>query len=114
MGRIEAARSCHSRHPGAHSIPLSAVGGPTRRWPDCVRAPVSLTGKPSHAVPMASRPSIASGIAGMMQTRSYGTFDLIELNGDDIRRDPLAVRKARCLSASMCGRRARRRQTSSG
>jgi ATP-dependent DNA ligase len=44
----------------------------------------------------AGRASTASAAAGM--TTFLYAFDLIELNGDDLRRDPLEVRKASLAS----------------
>ena len=46
----------------------------------------------------ASRRSIVSDTAGMTSFVFLYAFDLIELNGDDLRRDPLVVRKATLAS----------------
>jgi hypothetical protein len=42
--------------------------------------------------------SISSGTTALTRAYSLYTFDLIELNGDDLRRDPLEVRKAALAS----------------
>jgi hypothetical protein len=47
-----------------------------------------------HAVPMESPPSIASAYRHHDADVFMWAFDLIEFNGDDLRLDPFAVRKA--------------------
>ena len=42
--------------------------------------------------------SISSGTSALTRASSSTPFDLIELNGDDLRRDPLEVRKATLAS----------------
>ena len=59
----------------------------------CVRGPASSMARRCAVVRMACPPSIASATAGMMPACSLYAFDLLELNGDDLRREALEVRK---------------------
>src|SRR5215831_10941493 len=60
------------------------------RSPGCARAPALSTAKLSPAMTTALPRSISSGTTALF----LYAFDLIELNDDDLRRDPLEVRKA--------------------
>ena len=70
----------------------------SRRWPAYARAPALSTGRPSCD---------DNGVASFDLIRHQRAneriflfaFDLIELNGDDLRREPLEVRKATLRSA---------------
>src|SRR5947209_17610878 len=55
-------------------------------------------GRRSPATITACQASIASGYRRHDSTVFLYAFDLIELNGDDLRRDPLIVRKATLAS----------------
>jgi bifunctional non-homologous end joining protein LigD len=59
----------------------------------CVRGPASSMARRCAVVRMACPASIASATAGMMPACSLYAFDLLELNGDDLRREALEVRK---------------------
>jgi hypothetical protein len=54
----------------------------------------------THCFPRVSsdRPLIVEGLARLRSCSCIIAFDLIELNGDDLRRDPLQVRKAALTS----------------
>ena len=54
--------------------------------------------KLSLAMTTASPRSISSGTSALTRGIFLYAFDLIELNGDDLRRDPLEVRKATLTS----------------
>src|SRR5215831_8866194 len=60
------------------------------RSPGCARAPALSTAKLSPAMTTTLPRSISSGTTALF----LYAFDLIELNDDDLRRDPLEVRKA--------------------
>jgi ATP-dependent DNA ligase len=47
------------------------------------------------------RPSTASD-TGAMTAACFYAFDLIELNGDDLRTDPLEIRKATLVQTNSC------------
>jgi len=60
-------------------------------------APASSTAKLSPATRTALLRSISSVTSALTRASSYA-FDLIELNGGDLRRDPLEVREATLAS----------------
>src|SRR5439155_26684702 len=75
------------------------------RWPICAHVPALSMANLSPATTMAWPRSISSVTTGLTtahfytpSTSSLYAFDLIELNGDDLRRDPLQVRKATLAS----------------
>jgi bifunctional non-homologous end joining protein LigD len=68
---------------------------PLTVWRGCARAPASSTARRCAAATTACRASTASATAA---TVFLYAFDLIELDGDDLRNEPLAARKATLAS----------------
>jgi hypothetical protein len=62
-------------------------------WPVCAHAPASSMARLWLATTTALPRSISS-VTTALTTVCFYAFDLIELNGDDLRGDPLQVRKA--------------------
>jgi hypothetical protein len=89
----EAMSRCMSPSPrGGNSLRNS-----WRRSPSCAPSPALSTAGRCAATTTAFRVSTASATAGTTPAFLFA-FDLIELNGDDLRRDPLEVSNATLAS----------------